>query len=177
MKKGNYLNSLFLKLYARKVTIAKCELNLFGIFMITIGLLLGSYLTVKNIIPKIFATTQGLVTYQTANDFNTGTYSSTQLSGTGSPVSIGLSVSSSPAWYNNGWKYRKAIAIDHTKVSSDLTNLPVLISFSSDSDLAANSQASGNDILFTSSDGITKLNHKLFLVNIAIGLRLLDLYS
>ncbi|MGD0777695.1 MAG: DUF2341 domain-containing protein, partial [Candidatus Solibacter sp.] len=74
-----------------------------------------------------------------------------------------IASSTGPAWYNNSWSYRKAIAIQHTKVSgsSNLTNFPVLISLATDSDLAANAQPSGNDILFTDSSGINKLNHEI----------------
>jgi len=68
-----------------------------------------------------------------------------------------------PAWYNASWTNRKALTIDHTKVSgsSALTNFPVLISRTSDSDLSANAQSNGNDILFTASDGTTKLSHEI----------------
>lgn len=67
-------------------------------------------------------------------------------------------------WYNPGWLYRKSITIDHTKVSSGgetYVNFPVLVSLASDADLAAHAQADGDDILFTLSDGRTKLNHEL----------------
>jgi hypothetical protein len=63
-------------------------------------------------------------------------------------------------WYNSGWRYRKAITIDRTKVGATLTNFPFLVS-RTDSDLAARAQSSGNDILFTSSDGVTKLDHQI----------------
>ncbi|WP_167975071.1 DUF2341 domain-containing protein [Lentzea indica] len=63
-------------------------------------------------------------------------------------------------WYNSGWRYRKAITIDRTKVGASLTNFPFLVS-RTDSDLAARAQSSGNDILFTSSDGVTKINHQI----------------
>jgi hypothetical protein len=73
-----------------------------------------------------------------------------------------------PPWYNSSWTSRKAITIDHTKVSgsSNLTNFPVLISVT-DANLktVANGgsvgKADGTDILFTASDGTTKLNHEL----------------
>ena len=64
-------------------------------------------------------------------------------------------------WYDPSWKYRKAITIDHTKVSADQTNFPVYVDLSSDPDLAAHAQADGDDILFTGSDGVTKLDHDL----------------
>lgn len=52
-------------------------------------------------------------------------------------------------WYSTDWEFRKSIVIDHTKVGNGLTDFPVLISLTSDTDLADNAQASGDDILFT----------------------------
>ncbi len=73
-------------------------------------------------------------------------------------------------WYSTGgtWTYRKKITIDHTKVSgsSALTNFPMLFNVT-DSDLKYTGSGggvgttSGNDILFTSSDGTTLLNYEI----------------
>lgn len=66
-------------------------------------------------------------------------------------------------WYNVGgtWNYRKAITIDVTKVpNTDQLNFPVLVSLTSDAGLVAHSLASGNDILFTLSDGTTKIPYQ-----------------
>jgi hypothetical protein len=62
-------------------------------------------------------------------------------------------------WYNQAWQYRKTITINHTKVSSDQTDFPVLISLPSDTDLATNVRPDGFDLVFTASDG-TKLSHE-----------------
>jgi outer membrane protein assembly factor BamB len=67
---------------------------------------------------------------------------------------------STAGWYNTSWLYRRRITIDKTKVAGSLTNFPVLINLASDTGLATHAQASGNDILFTSADGLTKLNHE-----------------
>ena len=67
------------------------------------------------------------------------------------------------SWYDETWKFRKTITIDHAKISgiSDLSNFPVLISMSNDPDLKSNNvQSNGDDIFFTASDGITKLYHE-----------------
>jgi hypothetical protein len=63
-------------------------------------------------------------------------------------------------WYNGAWLYRVAITIDHTKVAGPLTNFPVLISLTN-SALQQYAQAGGNDLLFTSNDGSTKLAHEI----------------
>ena len=64
--------------------------------------------------------------------------------------SWGIEESYSPASLSS-FLYRKAITIDHTKVSSDLTNFPILLNLSSDTDLASHTQSDGDDILFTLS--------------------------
>lgn len=64
-------------------------------------------------------------------------------------------------WYDPNWLYRKQITIDNTKFSSDETNFPLLINLSSDTDLSSKALSNGNDILFTTSDGVTKINHEV----------------
>lgn len=75
---------------------------------------------------------------------------------------IGLSqFTYSQGWYNSSWAYRKAITIDFTKVpNTDQANFPVLVNLSSDAGLSAHALNSGNDILFTSSDGTTKIPYE-----------------
>ena len=46
-------------------------------------------------------------------------------------------------------------------MAANLTAFPVLIDLSSDTELAANARDDGFDILFTSSDGATKLSHEI----------------
>ncbi|TET82240.1 MAG: DUF2341 domain-containing protein, partial [Anaerolineales bacterium] len=65
------------------------------------------------------------------------------------------------AWYDVDWSYRKKITIYASQVSADLNYFPVLINQSSDAELAANAQADGGDILFTSANGTTKLDHEI----------------
>lgn len=68
----------------------------------------------------------------------------------------------SAAWYaTEGWAFRKKLTIDYTKVSggANLTSFPVLVKLT-DSNLRS-AQSTGNDILFTSSDGSTKLDHEI----------------
>ena len=66
------------------------------------------------------------------------------------------------SWFSPFWEFRKKITIDGTKVagSSSLSNFPVLLSIT-DADLKNKAQSNGNDILFTLSDGVTKLNHEI----------------
>jgi hypothetical protein len=65
------------------------------------------------------------------------------------------------SWYNTSWNYRKAITIDASKVGSGThTDFPVLIDIT-DAQLAAHALSTGNDILFTASDGTTKISHEI----------------
>ncbi len=83
-------------------------------------------------------------------------------------VKVGAATSAGAAWYNASWTYRRQITIDHTKVatSSSLSNFPMLFSVT-DSGLKYTSfggrvgKTDGTDMLFTSSDGTTKLDHQL----------------
>ncbi len=63
--------------------------------------------------------------------------------------------------FDEGWQYRKQITIDHTKVTGDLTNFPILIS-TTDSDLRDKAQDDGDDILFMDDPGVAnRLYHEI----------------
>ena len=64
-------------------------------------------------------------------------------------------------WYNANWQFRKAVTIDAANVAGSLRDFPVLVSVAADADLAARALANGDDILFTSNDGSTKLAHEI----------------
>jgi hypothetical protein len=111
--------------------------------------------------------TSSLWTQTSQADFNTGVL--TNIDTASSPGDVKLSLRSD--WYNSQWNRRKAITFtsDAAKIPSSQNNFPVLISLASDSELAAYAQTSGNDILFTSSDGVTKLNHEIEYYNNSTG--------
>ena len=69
-------------------------------------------------------------------------------------------------WYNSSWLYRQGITIDSDNVdfslSGSLSQFPVLISLTDGSNsLFGNAQPDGDDILFTASDGHTKIPHEI----------------
>jgi len=72
-----------------------------------------------------------------------------------------IAVTPSPPWYSCSWGYRKNITIDKSQVSGTQTNFPVLINLASDNDLKNGARSDGYDILFTTSDGTTKLSHEI----------------
>ncbi len=69
-------------------------------------------------------------------------------------------VSTGSDWYDAAWPSRKAITINSGQVNGTLTNFPLLYSVT-DANLIGTTQLNGNDILFTASDGVTKLNHEI----------------
>ena len=90
---------------------------------------------------------------QTVTNASAGTNSTTKINY--------ITVTPNPVWYSCSWGYRKNITIDKAKVPSDQTNFPVLINLTSDNDLKISARSDGFDILFTSSDGVTKLPHEI----------------
>lgn len=63
-------------------------------------------------------------------------------------------------WYDLGWILRKPLTINGPLVMGNLTDFTILVAIT-DADLLADAQASGNDILFTDDDDITKLSHEI----------------
>ena len=63
------------------------------------------------------------------------------------------------AWLS-GYGYRKKLTIDNTNVDSALSDFPLYVEFSSDSDIGGNLEDTVNayDIRFTQSDGQTELD-------------------
>jgi len=94
----------------------------------------------------------------TQADFEAGVLNNVDTSS--SPADVKLATTSN--WYNTSWAYRKQITFtsDSAKIPSTQSYFPVLIGLS-DSDLAADAQDDGDDILFTSSDGTTQLDHEI----------------
>jgi hypothetical protein len=74
---------------------------------------------------------------------------------------------SDPAWYDTGWGYRNTITIDHDMVANtNQSDFAVLVNsiYPAWKDTANGGhveQSDGGDILFTSSDGLTKLSHEI----------------
>ncbi|KPJ84464.1 MAG: hypothetical protein AMS17_16230 [Spirochaetes bacterium DG_61] len=69
-------------------------------------------------------------------------------------------------WYNSAWSRRQKITIDSDNaafgLSGNLTEFPYLIKITDGgNDLFSYAQSSGDDILFTASDGTTKLAHEI----------------
>jgi len=85
-------------------------------------------------------------------------------------TSIPLSRLDNCQWWNDEWPYRKLITINHTKISTNLMNFPMLISLSSDIELAEAAQLTGQDIVFVRyTDNSTVLAHEIEFFNCTTG--------
>ncbi|MBI2232362.1 MAG: DUF2341 domain-containing protein [Candidatus Aenigmarchaeota archaeon] len=72
-------------------------------------------------------------------------------------------------WYDTAWVYRKNITFNSSLIAQDgLSDFPALINIS-DSSLSTFAEPSGDDILFTDSDGTTKLDHEIENFTYSIG--------
>ena len=106
-----------------------------------------------------------LIIFQTI----TGVFLPVKVSFNNLQISTNQTKAAGEAWYSTGgtWNYRKQITIDNTKVpNTDQTNFPILINrtdadWKDTSNSGKVAQADGGDILFTSSDGSTKLSHEI----------------
>ena len=67
------------------------------------------------------------------------------------------------AWYGEvGWQYRQKVTISQTVTPATLSSFPYLIKIvDAGNPLFAKAQTDGDDILFTLSDGSTKLDHEI----------------
>jgi hypothetical protein len=62
-------------------------------------------------------------------------------------------------WWDTDWQYRKSVLIDHTEVVADLNDFAVLVELT-DSNIAANAQIDGNDLVFADYDA-NVLSHEI----------------
>lgn len=137
---------------------SRFQFNLIALFFITVGLIAGSYFTLKGI-NSLFATTASSVTKDTDTDFNQGTLSSTIVSGSGASAVVKLSGNS--GFFNPNWTYRKKITFDNSAQAENLVNFPVLVKLNSSRIDYSKTQDAGQDIRFTDSDGTTLLPYEI----------------
>lgn len=65
-------------------------------------------------------------------------------------------------WYMKAWTYRQKITVATNQVSGTLTNFPIVITHTNvQSGLWVHAQTNANDVVFTDTDGTTKLCHEI----------------
>lgn len=63
-------------------------------------------------------------------------------------------------WYDQAWPYRLEVTVNHSFVEENVRDFPVMVHLDADSPLFAHS-TTGQDIMFTAADGVTKLAHEI----------------
>ncbi|MCK5061386.1 DUF2341 domain-containing protein [Candidatus Parcubacteria bacterium] len=87
-------------------------------------------------------------------------YSTAYLSCDNNIWGVSTSTSNLPSdWYSEDWLFRKAITINSSQVATSVGAMPILAT-TTDADLAARARSDAYDILFTDSDGITKIPYE-----------------
>ena len=141
------MNWIMDKLFLKKFTIAKWQLNLFGVTIFAAGTIFGLYvLGSKVIIPKLFAA--GSPWNQTDWSGGQGASTNNQYSSvsnvdpTGTAGQFSITVTSGWSSDYAGWLYRKKITFNNTNTNigttaENLINFPVLIKLDKDSDITA----------------------------------------
>ncbi|MFC1504592.1 DUF2341 domain-containing protein, partial [Spirochaetota bacterium] len=64
-------------------------------------------------------------------------------------------------WYDTDWANRKLLTLDTSLIFGTHDNFPWLVVISNDTHLSGSAQGSGDDILFTYDDGLTKIPHEI----------------
>jgi hypothetical protein len=117
----------------------------------------------------VYSTSSKAWSFAAGTDY---TYDANKIEFTGGSAQLKASYTPGTNWIatasGNNWNYRKTITINESMVpgSTTLTDFPVLISLT-DTDLRTTGnggsvgKSDGTDIVFTSSDGVTKLSHEL----------------
>jgi hypothetical protein len=70
-------------------------------------------------------------------------------------------IGGSGTWYNPQWDHRKKIEIESSFVGGNLTNFPLLVDLDADANISGKAYGNYEDLVFTASDGVTKLEHEL----------------
>ena len=120
--------------------------NIFGLFFVFTLIVAGSLFFIKS----ATSTTAKTWDFSTSSDY---TYDNTKIEFSSGQAQ--LKATSSPAWYNTSWKYRKAITVDNTGNGNTLTDYQVKISLTSSNFDFSKAQSAGQDIRFSDSNGTT----------------------
>ena len=81
-------------------------------------------------------------------------------------TSDNITLETQPNWLNSAWAYRKEVTFNNTSANigvtpDTLTNFPILIHLDSQNFNFAEAQSAGQDIRFTTLDGVTPLNYQI----------------
>ena len=139
------------KFLYKTITIMRWKINAILLSAIILGFIIGVYMAIMLNIPKIHATDQGSVTYNSQSQFNTGSSSNVQVTTSG----ISLAYNSP-----NNLKYDIPITINNTGNNNILTNYQIEITVNTATLISSGEmEANCGDIRFTQSDKVTYINN------------------
>ena len=75
------------------------------------------------------------------------------------PTPLSAETEEAALWYSPDWLYRQKLTVNHEQVAGSLDAFPLLVKLTGD--IVDRAQENGNDILFTTDDGTTKLLHEI----------------
>ncbi|MHB8362014.1 MAG: DUF2341 domain-containing protein, partial [Patescibacteria group bacterium] len=145
-----FLNIKHTSIFRKRINIAKWDIRISNVLTLVIGIALGVYITLSGLLPKVFATSQGAITFNSSTQFQSGTLSQTQVVGSGTPSNVELAGSGGPS----GTKYVVPVTINNTGNSNTLTNYDVSIIVNTQALISAGKmQSACQDIRFTTTSG------------------------
>ncbi|MBU1952593.1 DUF2341 domain-containing protein, partial [Patescibacteria group bacterium] len=159
-KRKGFFRRLAFFLFQQKILIAKWELNLFGVFLLGVGIVIGGYLAVSNLLTVFAASTNwnfsssGDYTFDT-NDIEV-TAGVAQLKGAATPGVDWIANSGS-----DSWGARRKITFDNSASTEDLINFQTLIKLNASRIDYTKVQNAGEDLRFTDSNGVTELDYEI----------------
>ena len=132
------------------MSLSRWQINVIILFVFLLGISVGLYFALFGLFPKVFATSQGAITYDTSTQFQSGTLSQTQVIGSGTPSDVQLEGNIGPG----NTTYKIPITINNTGNSSTLTNYQVQVNINTASLISAGQmQSDCADIRFADSSG------------------------
>jgi len=141
--------------FTAKITIARWEMNVFGLAVFSIGAIVGGYFTVANLLPTKAAPVTSSVAVTTKTEFDAGTLSGT-VSQNVSGGEVRLSGSAGP----DGTIYRRPITINNSGNASVLTNYQALVVVDTAAIvLAGKMQSDCRDLRFRNAGETQDLSH------------------
>ena len=142
------------KFLYKTITIIRWKVNVIILSAIILGFIIGVYMAIMLNIPKVHATDQGSITYNSQSQFNTGTSSSN--------VQITTSGISLIDYGPNNLKYETEVTIDNTTPYATLSNYLLSLNINTQN-LISNGymQSTCNDIRFFDSNNSTPLNYNI----------------
>ncbi|MFA6391654.1 MAG: DUF2341 domain-containing protein, partial [Patescibacteria group bacterium] len=141
-RRKSFLRKLAFFLFQQKITIAKWELNLFGVLLFGFGLITGGYFAVTNFLTVFAAPLLASESVSTDEDWNQGTLDDVSVSS----GSIQINGSGGVGWLA-GWQYRQPVTV--TNAGAVQTNYQVRLAITYDAQM----QADFDDLRFTNSGG------------------------